>query len=719
MSAQICPSCLSQKFDQGRCQNCGFNRTEYWPAQQALPLDTMVGKYRIGLLKAASRQSQVYTGIDVYSSSPVLIEEFLPAKVAGRHPEDPRVLLAKNDAQTQQRFQKACRMIEESTQNRPLRKLTVFRANNTVYTVFTPMSNAPVDAQCEALADHPVYFRGPDDQPLMTINALPIPPMPLERAYHPNGEVGDEDAAPVPPDLSAGMAEDKPVKPRRKGLLLALIAVIVVAVLAVGGVLLIPALTRKPEAAMPEPSVAMETPSPTPTQTLTASPEPTGPEATVLQDSRGIVEEDMSHGAAMIVMPEGTQGSGQPASGQDEAVQDEDASGTEDAAPAVKNSTAGDAQTGPAVKGSAPDNEQAVPVLEQSEPEAEDTEPEGEEPAPETGDTEPEAEELASDTDDAGAEAEELASGADGTEPEAEEAAPGADEAAEGQDEAREDEDNAAELTESEAAPEGEPQEETGELPAPPETVDEPQVTQTLLMEDAALTPANSALTSREALLEQLRVIVLKSTKIRLSSISGYKEVELQPGDILELCMKENNKREWIFCKVDGNGYNVNLKLPEEMTGAADSTLDSAMRICFLQGSRTILNDDVQLMLRVWADCGTLREGDYVVADNIEDLIHIEEIFLDQKKTNVSLSMGGSEGAYSLTISYQDRKKQVQEETYPISVYQLPGKDEPSAPTQTTSPTPSPAPTNSHYGLINQEDAAQSMIQADGSQDDD
>lgn len=262
MSTQICPSCLSQKFDHGRCMNCGFSRAEYRPAPTALPLDTMIGKYRIGVMKATSRQSQIYTGIDVASSAPVLIEEFFPAKMVGRMTDGLRVLPAQSDPQSQQRFQQACRMIEMSTQNRPLRKAAVIRANNTIYNVFEPMMNVPADAQCEALADNPVYFRGPDDKPLMTINMLPIPPMPRERAYDPTGTAAKDVLVRTQMDTSTvkEQADLKPIKLKKKSKLPIILSAAGVAVIALVCVLVI-LLTKKTPDSNPTIAVVTTTPA--------------------------------------------------------------------------------------------------------------------------------------------------------------------------------------------------------------------------------------------------------------------------------------------------------------------------------------------------------------------------------------------------------------------------------------------------------------------------
>ena len=178
MSNNICPSCFSRQFDTGRCGNCGFTAAEYKPERTALPLGSIVGAYRIGLMKFNSRQSQVYTAAHNETSAPVIIEEFFPAKVAGRAQNSNEVSLASDNPETVQRFQQACLLIEASSQKRPLKRIETFRANNTVYSVFEPVGTVSVSAQCEMMSDNPYYFRDQNGMPTMTINTLPIPGMP-------------------------------------------------------------------------------------------------------------------------------------------------------------------------------------------------------------------------------------------------------------------------------------------------------------------------------------------------------------------------------------------------------------------------------------------------------------------------------------------------------------------------------------------------------------
>ena len=185
VSAQICPACLSAKYTSGRCSQCGFQESEYKTLPTALPLNSVVGSYRIGVMKTTSRQSQIYTGFHSGTSNPVIIEEFFPQKVAGRLPGNPTVMIAAPDPEKERRFQQACLQIEVSAQQRPLKRIDVVRANNTIYSVFETSAGASALAQCESLADYPCCFRDGNGIPIMTINALEIPPMPEERPFNP------------------------------------------------------------------------------------------------------------------------------------------------------------------------------------------------------------------------------------------------------------------------------------------------------------------------------------------------------------------------------------------------------------------------------------------------------------------------------------------------------------------------------------------------------
>lgn len=201
MSNNICPSCFSRQYAGGKCGNCGFTAADYKPERTALPLGSLAGAYRIGVMKFNSRQSQVYTAVHDETSTPAIIEEFFPAQLAGRAPGTGEITLASKDPETVRRFQQACLLIEASSQKRPLKRTETFRANNTVYSVFEPVGTVSPAAQCEMMSDNPYYFRDQNGMPTMTINALPIPGMPAERAYEPNQYASN---GPVTQAASAG-----------------------------------------------------------------------------------------------------------------------------------------------------------------------------------------------------------------------------------------------------------------------------------------------------------------------------------------------------------------------------------------------------------------------------------------------------------------------------------------------------------------------------------
>ena len=286
MSAQTCPSCLSPAFEAGHCSHCGFNAAEYTPPRTALPLGAVVGKYRIGVMKTSSRQSQIYTGVHTETSAPVIVEEFFPNRAAGRNPGKPDVLPASDDPEALQRYQQACLLIEASSQKRPLERAETVRANNTVYSIFPPAAGAALAVQCEALADNPVLFRDANGMPQMTINTLAIPPMPEERPFNP--DQGKDRETVSPETVEAGGFDQTPVSEmvmqenRRKltGWIIALAAVLVIGVCAAfltsePGQRLIHTIFPTPTAVPTATPTAAPTETPTPEPTETRTPEPT------------------------------------------------------------------------------------------------------------------------------------------------------------------------------------------------------------------------------------------------------------------------------------------------------------------------------------------------------------------------------------------------------------------------------------------------------------
>lgn len=240
MSATFCPSCLSRQYEAGRCGKCGFAAAEYKPARTALPLGSTVGGYRLGVMKSNSRQSQIYTAVHTETSAPAVIEEFFPAKVAGRSPNSDEVVLSSSETEFVQRFQQGCLLLEASGQKRPLKRTAVIHANNTVYSVFEPAATVSLAAQCEMMADNPYYFRDQDGKPMMTINVLPIPPMPQERKYN-GAQVLDKAPITQPSgegDLLPETLITEAAKPQKKRKIL-LIAGIILSVLVLAGVALL------------------------------------------------------------------------------------------------------------------------------------------------------------------------------------------------------------------------------------------------------------------------------------------------------------------------------------------------------------------------------------------------------------------------------------------------------------------------------------------------
>ena len=138
----------------------------------------LLKSYRVGALVGQSRQAQFYAALNTETDTPVLMEEFFPFTVVGRRPGDPRAVVQKK-----QHYEMACRLFLENTEDRGLALSDAFAMNNTVYRIYTLSPLLPPSEQAAALIDTPIYFRDQQRQPLMTINALPIPPIPRKRRY--------------------------------------------------------------------------------------------------------------------------------------------------------------------------------------------------------------------------------------------------------------------------------------------------------------------------------------------------------------------------------------------------------------------------------------------------------------------------------------------------------------------------------------------------------
>lgn len=174
---KYCPGCMCPQPKLSICPFCHFQESEYHPAPTALPIDAMVGPYRVGALVAQNRQAQCYCALDTRNERPVLLEEFFPFTVVGRKTGQNQVSVARRYPN----YEMAVSMFEHSTQRRCLDLLGTLRENNTVYRIYELNSLTPPAAQAERMLDDPIRFHDEIGAPLMTINGLPIPKLPRER----------------------------------------------------------------------------------------------------------------------------------------------------------------------------------------------------------------------------------------------------------------------------------------------------------------------------------------------------------------------------------------------------------------------------------------------------------------------------------------------------------------------------------------------------------
>lgn len=174
---KYCPGCMCPQPKLSICPFCHFQESEYHPAPTALPIDAMVGPYRVGALVAQNRQAQCYCALDTRNERPVLLEEFFPFTVVGRKTGQNQVSVARGYPN----YEMAVSMFEHSTQRRCLDLLGTLRENNTVYRIYELNSLTPPAAQAERMLDDPIRFHDEIGAPLMTINGLPIPKLPKER----------------------------------------------------------------------------------------------------------------------------------------------------------------------------------------------------------------------------------------------------------------------------------------------------------------------------------------------------------------------------------------------------------------------------------------------------------------------------------------------------------------------------------------------------------
>lgn len=238
-----CPECMTAVQKQKTCPQCGFDLSNtFQKVNDAMPMGTVINnQYELGSAMNRSRQSIVYAAWDQKNQRPALIEEFFPTISSQR--EQDRVVPKQAYAEN---FRRAVSYIEKLPQpgNRPLPCYDSFRVGGTVVRVYGPVKmNLSLAAQAEELLDAPILFFDQSNRPLMTINALPIPPLPPVR----------EPRAVV----SAKAGKNKHM------ILLAIIAVL--AALVVGAIAYFGFIRKKPD---------IET-TPEPTATTTSTVEPT------------------------------------------------------------------------------------------------------------------------------------------------------------------------------------------------------------------------------------------------------------------------------------------------------------------------------------------------------------------------------------------------------------------------------------------------------------
>jgi len=176
-----CPFCMCDSLNNGICRVCGYPESKQLN-RMCLPIGTVLqNRYELGGALQAGFQSIAYVAYDRNAGATVLVSEFFPKNLAGRGGLD--VFINRNHAL----FAQACGMYIAAPAPEGFRLTAAFEENNTGYRVFALPGGAEQALQlADQLLDHPVYFRGSDGRPMMSVNALEIPPLPPERPYNGN-----------------------------------------------------------------------------------------------------------------------------------------------------------------------------------------------------------------------------------------------------------------------------------------------------------------------------------------------------------------------------------------------------------------------------------------------------------------------------------------------------------------------------------------------------
>lgn len=182
-----CPNCMNE-LTRGTCSACGYPQVKVAQVRGALPCHTMLlSQLEVGDPLGQSYQSIAYIAYDHIAATPVIVLEFYPRQVAARSGAE--VTVQRNA----DLYMDACQQYLTSTQTQPLPLLRAFACNNTVYRVYQLQSPGNLAARdAELLLDQPILFRNAQGVPMMSVNALVIPPMPAQRAWQPGERIVSE-----------------------------------------------------------------------------------------------------------------------------------------------------------------------------------------------------------------------------------------------------------------------------------------------------------------------------------------------------------------------------------------------------------------------------------------------------------------------------------------------------------------------------------------------
>ncbi|MDO5378119.1 MAG: protein phosphatase 2C domain-containing protein [Clostridia bacterium] len=163
---------MKEKTSQGACRYCGFDLRDYETPPTAMPVGSRLGHYQVGIMLRRSRQSQCYIGIDSKTKKRVLIEEFFPSPVLGRCSGQPVTAIVGERSH----FERA----KEQFSAPKARKdgADVVLENGTAYRVTRLKKDIGLAEQAESILDRPIEFSEDSEKGRLSINALPIPPIP-------------------------------------------------------------------------------------------------------------------------------------------------------------------------------------------------------------------------------------------------------------------------------------------------------------------------------------------------------------------------------------------------------------------------------------------------------------------------------------------------------------------------------------------------------------